>query len=206
MDIDSILQIIENNGYIGLFLWLWLGAFGIPIPNEVIIITVGFASSLRILNPHITFVVTYFGILAALTTSYLLGRLIGRPLLAYFEKRKRFSKKIRSSIRLIERYHAYSLSISYFIPGIRLFVPFLYGVSRLSFKSFVIFAYSGVLIWLTIMYTIGYFFSDDIDKILSYGQELVIIFIAVGLVFAVVKITLRKRARKEEVRHHGPHV
>jgi membrane-associated protein len=206
MDMDFILQIIEDNGYIGLFLWLWLGAFGIPIPNEVIIMTVGFAASMKVLNPHVTFLVTYGGILAALTTSYLLGRYVGRPLMNYFEKRKRFSKKIRASFRLIERYHATSLLISYFIPGIRLFVPFLYGVSRLSFKKFIVFAYTGVLVWLSIMYTIGYFFSDHIDKILSFGQESLYLFFAFAFGLIVLKVVLRKRSAKEEVRHHGPHI
>ena len=206
MDMDFILQIIKDNGYIGLFLWLWLGAFGIPIPNEVIIMTVGFAASLKILNPHFTFLVTYLGILAALTTSYSIGRFVGRPLMNFFEKRKRFNKKIRASLRLIHRYHAYSLSISYFIPGIRLFVPFLYGVSRLSFKKFVVFAYSGVFFWLSIMFTIGYFFSDHIDRILSYGQESLSIFIVVTVVYVVSKIAVRKRLRKEGLRQHGPHV
>lgn len=205
MDMDFILTIIDDNGYIGLFFWLWFGAFGIPIPNEVIIMTVGFAASLKVLNPFITFLVTYCGIVAALTTSYLLGRYVGRPFMSFFEKRKRFSKKMAASLRLIEKYHAFSLSISYFLPGVRLFVPFLYGVSRLSFKNFVVFSYSGVLVWLSIMFSIGYFFGDNIDTILSYGQELLIVISVIAVVSFLIKRVLRKRTRKETIRTNGPH-
>lgn len=204
MDLDFILNLIKENGYRGLFVWLWFGSFGIPIPNEVIIMTVGFVASLKILNPIITFVVTYCGILAAVTTSYLLGRYVGRPFMGFFEKRKRFSKKVDAALRMIDRYHAFSLSLSYFLPGVRFFVPFLYGVSRLPYRTFAVFAYFGVLVWLSIIFTIGYYFSDNIDKILSYSHELLLGFVVMCISYVVFRI-LRRRSRKESIRHQGPH-
>lgn len=124
MELELILEIIENNGYLGLFLWLWVGVFIFPVPNELIVMTVGLSSSLKTLHPALAFIVIYLGILAALSTCYTIGRLVGRPLLKYFHKSKRMSKTIDSSLKLMEKYHAFSLSFSYFVPGIRNFLPF----------------------------------------------------------------------------------
>lgn len=193
MDLDFILNIIEEGGYAGLFFWLWLGIFGMPVPNEVIIMTVGFASSKKILNPLLTFMVTYSGILVALTTIYSLGRFLGRPLLRFLEKRKKFAHSISISLHLIEKYHSHSLLFSYFFPGIRNFVPFIYGSSRLSYKSFAFFAYIGALLWLSIVFTLGYLFGDHIDTIMHYGKELLILIAISFTIFVIVKIKKRKQ-------------
>ncbi|WML47090.1 VTT domain-containing protein [Neobacillus sp. PS3-34] len=88
------------------------------------------------------------GIFAALTTSYLLGRFVCRPLLRFFKKRQRFANVLETSLQLMDKYRKFSLLLSYFIPGLRSFVPFLYGFSRLPFRSFALYAYSGAFIWL----------------------------------------------------------
>ena len=51
VDIELILNTIEESGYLGLYFILWLGIFGMPIPNEVIITTIGFAASQNVLHP-----------------------------------------------------------------------------------------------------------------------------------------------------------
>lgn len=201
MELETILEMIENNGYLGLFLWLWIGVFIFPIPNEIIVMTVGLASSRDFLQPAFAFTVVYFGILAALTTSYTIGRLVGRPLLQYFQKRKRFARPIESSLKLMEKYHAFSLSFSYFVPGIRNFLPFLYGFSKLQFKKFALFAYSGALLWLSLTFTLGYVFGDNIDSILKYEKELLVGLAVLAVLIAAVRVGKRKRRKKTEKLH-----
>lgn len=202
---DLILQVTEKYGYLGLFLWLWLGIFGIPVPNEVIAMTIGFLSFAEVLHPVVAFIVTYIGIVFALTTCYLIGRFVGRPLLHFFEKRKRLSRKIDRSFKLIERYHGFSLSLSYFLPGFRNLVPFLYGVSRYSFKSFMIFSYGGALVWLTITFSIGYWFNDKMDLILLYGNELLFGLATVIGIVIILRLFRKKRMKKFRTLRHGPH-
>lgn len=207
MDMDLILRVLQNYGYLGLFLMLWLGIFGIPVPNEVTIMTIGFAASENFSNPLFIFLVAYGGMVAALTTCYIIGRYVGRPLIQFFEKRKRFSKKIDSSLRMIERYHAFSLSLSYFLPGVRNLVPFLYGFSKFSFKSFVLFSYFGALVWLILVFFAGYWFNDQIDTFLQFGKELLIGAGVLILLFAIFKMVHKRRTKhRKRVRGHGPHV
>lgn len=206
MEMDFILEVTRDYGYLGLFLWLWLGIFGIPVPNEFIVMTIGFLSFEKVLHPVMAFIVTYLGIISALTTCYVLGRFVGRPFLHFFEKRKRFSKKIDSSFRLIERYHAFSLSLSYFLPGFRNFVPFLYGVSRYSFKSFMLFSYGGAFVWVAIMFSIGYWFNDQMEAIFLYGNELIFGIATVVSIVFIYRLFYRIHHRKiNAVRGHGPH-
>ncbi|WP_338751142.1 DedA family protein [Bacillus sp. FJAT-52991] len=196
MELESLIAIIEESGYIGLFLWLWLGIFGIPVPNEAIVTTLGFAASSNLLNPIAAFLVTYCGITAAITTSYLFGRFIGRPLLIFFERKNYFSKTLRKSLTIIDKYHAYSLLFSYFVPGIRNFVPFLYGMRKLPFATFALFSYLGVFIWLFVVFTIGYVFEDHIDTMVYYGMETLIVLASILVVTGAAFVWKRKRRNK----------
>jgi len=196
MDIGILLQFFEENGYVGLFLWLWLGIFGLPVPNEIISMSVGLASSQKVLNSYLTFIVTLAGIFAALTTSYVMGRFVGRPLLKFFTKRQKFANAIDTSLKLMDKYKAQSLLLSYFVPGLRTFVPFLYGFSRLSFRNFTLYAYSGAFIWLSLMYSAGFLFGDHLEEIVQYGKKAIILGVlvvgAAGMVWVLWKKTRKK--------------
>ncbi|WP_102264183.1 DedA family protein [Mesobacillus jeotgali] len=202
MDLELVINIIEDNGYMGLFLWLWFGVFVIPVPNEVILMTVGLASSKGALNPILAFLVTYMGISAAFSSSYLLGRVIGTRLLRLLEKKKRFANSIESAMKLMEKYHAFSLSLSCFAPGVRYLVPLLYGFSRLPFKTFALFAYSGAFVWVSSIFVIGYLFGDKMDIIMKYNKEfwlVVLAFVMISIIFVYRRRKIRAAAVSEEV-------
>lgn len=193
MEIQYIIHLVEEYGYIGLFFLLWIGIFGLPIPNEVIVMTVGFASTLDILHPVVTFIVVYSGLLAALTTLYMIGRFLGRPLFHYFQHKKRFSKVLNRSFKLMDRFHAFSLFFGYFIPGIRNFLPFLYGFRKLPFKIFLIFAYTGAFIWLSIVFLVGYIFGDRMEQVIQFGEEILFVLIIVVIIVALFIFYRKKR-------------
>lgn len=195
MELDLVLETIDQNGYIGLFLWLWIGVFGMPVPNELIAMTVGLAASLGKMHPVLAFLVTYCGIVAALTTSYTVGKYIGGPLLPLFRKSKRMSRTIDRSFYVIDKHHAFSLLFSYFIPGLRNFVPFLYGLSRFSYRSFAFYAYSGALGWLVIVFSLGFWFGDHKETIIRYETEFFSMLIVVAILFILVKMFYRKKVK-----------
>lgn len=192
MDLELVINIIEDNGYLGLFLWLWFGVFVIPVPNEVILTTVGLASAKGALNPFLAFLVTYMGISAAFTSSYLLGRIIGRRVLGLLEKKKRFANSIESAMKLMEKYHAFSLTLSCFAPGVRYLVPLLYGFSRLPFKTFAIFTYSGAFVWVSIIFVLGYLFGDKMDIVMKYNKEVWLVSLAFAIITSIFVLRRRK--------------
>lgn len=199
MDLDLVINVIEENGYMGLFFWLWFGIFIIPVPNEVLLMTVGLASSMGSLDPYLAFLVSYLGISTAFTSIYLVGRIIGRRLLRFLEKRKRFADTIESSMKMMDKYHAFSLFLSCFVPGARNLVPLLYGFSRLSFKTFAIFAYSGAFIWVLTVYMIGYLFGDKMDAIMKYNKEMWILAIIIAAAAAGIIVLKKKKVKNEGI-------
>lgn len=194
--VNIIADTFEDFGYVDLFFTLWLGVFGLPIPNEAIIMSIGFAASQKLFPITIIFVITYCGLLAAVTTIYSLGFVIGGPIIKWFEKNHRRKKHIHKALALIEKYHSFSLCISYFIPGLRNFVPFCYGLSRLPYQKFALFSYSTIFIWLIIFFTLGYKFGNNIETIMKYDEEILIILGCFVGVISIIRIIFLKKANR----------
>lgn len=195
MEIDVILQFFKEVGYIGIFLWLWLGMIGIPIPNEAIVTAIGYLSTTPILFGKKVFIVGYLGIVASLTTSYLLGRLVGKKFVGYLSKKRSTKSSIRKALHLIKKFHVYSLIVSYFIPGVRNFVPFLYGMMRLSYLRFALLSYTTAFVWFSIFFTLGMVSGQNEDISIYVTVSLVAI---ISLGSFIMNWVNRRKKRVEE--------
>lgn len=165
MDVEGVITLVAQYGYGALFFCLWLGIVGMPIPDEVIVMTGGLVSSLHLLKPVPAFFVTYLGVISGLSLGYILGFKIGAPILDRLLKKKNVNKYLSRSYGLIDRYGPYALCISYFFPVIRHLVPYLVGIRRMSYKRYILFSYTTGLIWTLLFFTVGRFFGMYIGEI-----------------------------------------
>ncbi|MHB8171313.1 MAG: DedA family protein [Thermincolia bacterium] len=186
MDVDTLIQFIKEYGYWALFFFLWLGIVGMPIPDEVIVMTGGLVASLELLEPVPAFFVTYLGVVSGLTIGYLLGRIIGAPVLDYLVSKKNMGKYLKKSYDLIDRYGSYALCISYGFPVVRHVIPYILGISKMSFRRYALISYTTGFFWTLIFFVIGYFFGLNIEQIgktiYTYGIYALIVLFPVGLV------------------------
>ena len=88
MELHELLSYIEQYGYWALFFCLWLGIIGMPIPDEMIVMSGGFVSSLGILSVIPAFLLTYLGVVSGLSLGYILGKIFGTKVLDKLMKRK----------------------------------------------------------------------------------------------------------------------
>src|SRR5262249_8318893 len=58
------------------------------------------------------------------------------------------------------KFGKWTLTIGYFIPGVRHFTGFCAGMSKFEFKDFALFAYTGAFLWVTIFIFLGYCFGN----------------------------------------------
>ncbi|MDQ1913198.1 DedA family protein [Paenibacillus sp. GD4] len=165
MTVDALLQYVEQFGYFALFFALWLGIVGMPIPDEAVVMTGGMVASLHILQILPAFIVTYLGVVSGLSLGYVLGRMMGPPIVERLMKRKNMRRPLERSQRLLERYGRATLIFSYFLPVVRHVVPYLVGVHRMPFGWYALYSYSTGLVWTAGFFTVGYYFGGNIERI-----------------------------------------
>lgn len=192
---DNILfDLVHEYGYFTFFIVLCLGIIGLPIPNEVTVMTAGLVASIPLLNPTLTYVFSLAGIISGLTVCYLIGRFAGAPLIEKFQSNTK-NKYIRLSSSYIKKYGYKALWISYFFAGVRNFVPLLIGMNKLPYSTFAINAYITGLLWTTIFFTVGYLFGESIDDISKWINE-ISIFLGIIILLLILWFTYGKKQRQ----------
>ncbi|HHB1655147.1 DedA family protein [Bacillus cereus] len=187
MELHELLSYIEQYGYWALFFCLWLGIIGMPIPDEMIVMSGGFVSSLGILNVIPAFLLTYLGVVSGLSLGYILGKIFGTKVLDKLMKKKK-AKYVVKSQEMVEKYGHYALVTSYFIPVVRHIVPYLVGMNNMSFKTYALYSYTTGFLWTLVYFVLGSLFGQHIESIVAvaieYGLYLgVIVFIVTGILY-----------------------
>ncbi|MFC4767505.1 DedA family protein [Effusibacillus consociatus] len=184
MDVNDVIHWVNQYGYWALFFCLWLGIVGMPIPDEAVVMTGGFVTSLNLLHVFPAFLVTYLGVISGLTLGFVWGRVLGAPILDRLAKKKNLARYIDKSQELINRYGSFTLCISYFIPIVRHVVPYVAGVAKMAYWRYALFSYSTGLVWTLLFFTAGRYSGVHLEQIGrtidSYGFYIVVITVFVG--------------------------
>ncbi|MGN5649170.1 DedA family protein [Bacillus sp. Brlt_9] len=196
MELHELLSYIEQYGYWALFFCLWLGIIGMPIPDEMIVMSGGFVSSLGILNVIPAFLLTYLGVVSGLSLGYILGKIFGTKVLDKL-MRKNKAKYVLKSQQMVEKYGHYALVTSYFIPVVRHIVPYLVGMNNMSFKIYALYSYTTGFVWTLVYFVLGSLFGQHINKIVAIAIEYGVYF--GGLVFVVASGAYLYKQRRSTV-------
>ncbi|NGZ77783.1 DedA family protein [Saccharibacillus alkalitolerans] len=153
---DAALNFLSDYGYMAVYTLLTLGIVGLPVPDEVLMTSVGYLTSIGTMKLPYALLFSFAGALSGMMISYAIGRQAGRPLL------NRYGKWIGlkpSRIARVEgwmsKYGPVSIMFGYFIPGFRHVTCYLCGIGRMSLRKYTLFASIGALLWCTIFIMIG---------------------------------------------------
>lgn len=197
MEISEILIFIEEYGYLALFVMLSAGTFFIPLPNEVIVMMGGFASSHGILHPVPAFFSSYLGIMTALTFWFFVGKSFGELALSFLVRRERAKRRFIKFQQVFARHGDYTLGMTYFFPLLRHLGPVLAGMNKLKFWKFALLAYGSAFLWAILFFCLGNKFGSSIDAVNGYLTRFGPFFIGAGCLLFLSIIFIRYYRRKK---------
>lgn len=187
-------------GSITLFFLLFAGILVLPVPEDTLMILSGILMSTGNLNIPWTIVAAYAGSICGITTSYLVGRKAGTFIIKRYGDWPRIKRELERTKWWFSKYGKATLLIGYFVPGLRHFTGFTSGFSHMDFRPFAICAWSGAVLWSSILLLIGYFFGDCCfsylqDLILRIDKIALIIGLALILVIGIFVYLIWKKKR-----------
>ncbi|GIO84949.1 hypothetical protein J25TS5_18810 [Paenibacillus faecis] len=159
---NSVLDLVHQYGYLFFFLAFSLGPFGIPIPNEVTILTVAVLGSSGVINHWAAYICILAGLLTAITVSYFAGKLFGHRL----KKKLLTNKHYLKAESILRKRGDIAMCIGMFIPIVRYVMPLLIGMSGMHYKKFTLMTYSSALLWTLAFFTLGTFFGNPVLSML----------------------------------------
>ncbi|MCP8970673.1 DedA family protein [Ectobacillus ponti] len=150
-------HLLVHYGYFGIFGALVLGIVGLPLPDEVLLTYVGyniFKGNMHYV-PALLFAV--LGTSIGITLSYGIGHWLGIAFLHKFGPKVHMTeKRVERTQRLFTKYGNRFLLVGYFIPGVRHVVAYLVGMGGVRLRTFMVYAYSGAVLWCVTFLTLGY--------------------------------------------------
>jgi membrane protein DedA with SNARE-associated domain len=158
---QQVLAWITQYGYLAIFSLLVLGIVGLPVPDETLLTFAGYLVFRGHLSLPLAFLSAFAGSACGITLSYTLGRTFGLTLI------HRYGRYLRITDDHVEKAHAWfrraghwSLTIGYFVPGVRHLTAYAAGMSALEYRVFALFAYSGAAIWAATFIGLGYLLGE----------------------------------------------
>ncbi|MDQ0655970.1 DedA family protein [Paenibacillus sp. W2I17] len=155
---DTLLELVTQYGYVFFFLAFSLGPFGIPVPNEIIIVSGSILSHTGVVNYWAAYSSILTGLLTAITISYTIGRFFGHK----FKKRWLDNRYFLRAESILKRKGDLAMFIGMFIPMVRYIMPLLIGMSEIHFKKFAIFTYSSAVTWTITYFALGIYFKEPV--------------------------------------------
>jgi membrane protein DedA with SNARE-associated domain len=159
---DAITNWIMQYGCIAVFSLLMLGIMGLPVPDELLLISVGYLIFEKVLNLVPAAGAAFLGSICGITLSYFLGRTFGLPLVERYGRFINLKMKHLDKVRRwFNRIGKWTLTVGYFFPGVRHFTGFVAGTSKLQLPVFAGYAYLGALFWAATFISLGYFLGEQ---------------------------------------------
>ncbi|MGG1878437.1 DedA family protein [Paenibacillus campinasensis] len=197
-----ITDIMEQFGYIGVFLMIALENIFPPIPSEIILTFGGFMTTYTSMTvPGVVAAATLGSVVGAVIL-YGIGRLLDVERLEKIVERwghiLRVKKEdIRKADAWFDKYGYWTVLFGRMVPLIRSLISIPAGMSNMKFGMFLLFTTIGTLIWNVILVTVGAMLGESWEDIIAFMDVYSHLTYAVIAVALVVLLFLFFRKRKK---------
>jgi membrane protein DedA with SNARE-associated domain len=149
--------------YAGLFLILFFSGLGLPIPEEITVLTGGFLINLGFIHLYPTFAAVFVGVLTGDMALYSIGRRWGHGIITHRQMRKVFSEKRLERVRQFLGDHgSKTIFIARFVSGFRVAAFLAVGTMGMPPGKFLFLDFLAALIAVPVLLCLGYFFGEHI--------------------------------------------
>ena len=187
-----IINIMEQVGYLGVFLLIAIENIFPPIPSEVILVFGGFMTTYTSLNIPIMILAATLGSLLGAIVLYYIGKIFNKERLKRIVNGK-IGKVLRLKASDIEKADKWfdtkgnkTVFFCRFIPIVRSLISIPAGMSEMPMQKFLLYTITGSLIWNTVLIIVGSIVGDKWETIVGYLDNFSnIILIILAIIFVV---------------------
>jgi membrane protein DedA with SNARE-associated domain len=179
LDLQGLLEDVSNTLgawtylLVGFFAFAETGAFvGLVVPGETVMLLGGAVAGQGAIDIYLLIAIAWFSAWAGDTTSFFLGRRLGREFVMRHGPRFGISHERFERVEdYFSRHGGKTIFIGRFISLIRAFAPFIAGSSGMRYRAFVPYSILGTGLWASAHILIGYFFSRSIETGAKYAGK-----------------------------------
>ena len=199
---DLIIEIMNNFGYIGVFLLITIENVFPPIPSEVILLFGGFMTTYTSMNVIGVIIASTLGSVLGAIILYYIGKILNKERLKKIITSKP-GKLLRLKPEDIDKADEWfdtkgnkTVFFCRFIPVIRSLISIPAGMSEMPMKKFLIYTTLGSLIWNAALTIAGSIVGENwtsILEIMDNYSHIIVILLAIIFVIAIIIFYSKRR-------------
>ena len=188
--------------YIGIWFISFISNVFIPVPEEVVLLILGYLAGGPKVNGTLLFPVVLLGLLTSDLVMYFFAKR-GNKLVSIFYD-KVFAKRVESKRKWIDKHINKVVFFSRFLIQLRFLGPFFAGQTKMTFRKFFFLDLGALLVYTPIYLLIGFYFRNRIDFIINGVSKVKNIFILIivssaliGLIRYIRNVMLKIRTEED---------
>ena len=189
--LDFLIVFLSSVSYALIFFLFIATGLGLPIPEELVLLVLGYLSAYDILTPVYALMISFVAVIVSDNLGYFIGK-YNKKFIQRFIAKKRF-KLAKDHMR---QHGKKTLFLSRFICGLRVLFPIVAGSVGIPWKTFIVIDLSAILILVPTFFSLGYYFSSYIDSLGKFIVTLDRIVLAVVIALCVLLLFFYKRVKK----------
>jgi membrane protein DedA with SNARE-associated domain len=151
-------------GYFGVFLCVFIGNLGIPVPEETVLLVAGFLAGRGDLSLEPLYLVGIGSAVVGDCCGFVFGRTGGQRLFERLAQRFAFVRTRYERLQNFFKVHgSKAVFMARFVAGARFMAGPMAGAAGMSFLRFLGWNVSGALIWCSLIISVGYLLGDELE-------------------------------------------
>jgi membrane protein DedA with SNARE-associated domain len=196
--IETIVAIVHELGYIGIFIGMTIESSFFPFPSEVILIPAGALVAQAKMSFILVLLAGVLGSLVGALINYALALYFGRTTVDYLLSR--YGKILFISKETLEKADIYfekhgeiTTFVGRLIPGIRQLISLPAGFARMNIYKFCLFTSLGAGIWSAILIYMGVALGANMTWIEQNSSILSVLIIILAAIFVMLYILIKRK-------------
>lgn len=203
---DTIFNLLSGffarYGYWVIFFGVMLENAGLPVPGETVLLFAGFLAYQGEIDLVPAMLTAIAGATLGDSGGYLVGR-YGGTAVADKYCRRFFPKKFDKAQALFRQHGHWAVFVARFITGLRVFSGILAGMFRMKYLRFLIFNFTGAVLWAFTISSVGFLFGSSWESLVHFVKEfhrLTLAVLVAGILIAVFVYVRRRQGGRRAPR------
>lgn len=173
------------------------------LPGDSLLFASGALAGSGYLNIVLIYILLLFAAIVGDSLNYWIGNKLGPKV--FSNTNSRFFKKeyLEKTREFYERYGGKTIILARFLPILRTFAPFVAGVGKMHYQTFLLFNVVGALLWVTGFVFAGYFFGGlpFVQQNFHYVVILIVVISVFPMIYEYIKYRTGPHLSKKQMEH-----